>query len=507
MHLCQAWRVRIPTKLVLGLATASAVILGSYGLRELRKEKKDLTDVAKHDMKVLGTALKVAIENALRDKQVADIHEILQSLKLKDSTIDVLVFDPAGQLAPHPFGSPASAALVHEAVREVNSSGESLVRMQGARDLSRIVGIFPLRDDDGSNLGTMAIVRPLDALRADLRSETISTILSILTLIAGVAGVGWFLVHLYVRRPLMNLMIAMKDVRAGNLAASVSVQRTDEVGVLTAEFNSMVRELASARSHLIEATESREALEAGLRRVDKLATLGQLSAGLAHEIGSPLQILNGRARVLASRTDLPADVRRIAQVLEEQSDRIAKIVEQLLSVSRRRAAHQSEIDLGVTIGPIVDLLEHEARRRAVRLEFERPSSPLKVVADVDQVQQVTLNLLSNALRATPRDGRVRLTLAASSFKAGDGTHAHPSVSLAVDDTGCGIAEELLGRIFEPFFTTWAEAGGAGLGLAVVKSIVDEHGGTIAVQSEKDVGTRFTVHFPVDGAAWVKGFVA
>ena len=329
--------MRIPTKIVLGLATASAVILGSYGLRELRKEEKDLTDVAKHDMKVLGTALKVAIENALRDQQVADIHEILGSLKLKDSTIDVLVFDPADRLSPHPFGSPGSAALVLDAVRGVNSSGESLVRIQGAGELSRIVGIFPLRDDDGTNLGSMAVVRPLDALRADLRSETISTFLSILSLIVGVSGVGWFLVHLYVGRPLRRLMIAMEDVRAGNLTANVSVQRTDEVGKLTAEFNSMVRELESARRRLMEATESREALEAGLRRVDKLATLGQLSAGLAHEIGSPLQILNGRARALASRTDLPAEIRRAAQVFEEQSDRIAKIVEQLLTVCSSQA--------------------------------------------------------------------------------------------------------------------------------------------------------------------------
>jgi len=496
--------VRIPTKLVLGLATASAVILGSYGWRELRKEKKDLTDVAKHDMKVLGTALKVAIENALRDQQVADVTEILTSLKLKDSAIDVLVFDPAGQLSPHSFGSPNSAEVVRDGVREVRSSGEALVRIQGTRDLSRIVGIFPLRDDDGTNLGSIAIVRPLDALRADLRSETVSTFLSILSLIVGVAGVGWFLVHLYVGHPLGKLMVAMEDVRAGNLTANVSVQRTDEVGRLTAEFNAMVRELEGARRRLIEATESREALEAGLRRVDKLASLGQLSAGLAHEIGSPLQILNGRARALASRADLPAEIRRIAQVFEEQSDRIAKIVEQLMTVARRKPAQWGEFDLGSTVGPIVELMGHEARRRGVRLEFDYANPLPKVVADVDQVQQVTLNLLSNALRATPRGGQVRLTLAASSFKTGQSTPEHPSVSLVVQDTGCGISEELLGHIFEPFFTTWAEAGGAGLGLAVVRSIVDEHGGTIAVSSEKSVGTRLTVHFPLAGAVQVEG---
>jgi signal transduction histidine kinase len=496
--------MRIPTKLVLGLATASAVILGSYGWRELRKEKKDLTDVAKHDMKVLGTALKVAIENALRDQQVADVTEILTSLKLKDSAIDVLVFDPAGQLSPHSFGSPNSAEVVRDGVREVRSSGEALVRIQGTRDLSRIVGIFPLRDDDGTNLGSIAIVRPLDALRADLRSETISTFLSILSLIAGVAGVGWFLVHLYVGRPLGRLMVAMEDVRAGNLTANVSVQRTDEVGRLTAEFNAMVRELEGARRRLIEATESREALEAGLRRVDKLASLGQLSAGLAHEIGSPLQILNGRARALASRADLPAEIRRIAQVFEEQSDRIAKIVDQLMTVARRKPAQWGEFDLKSTVGPIVELMGHEARRRGVRLEFDCPNPLPKVVADVDQVQQVTLNLLSNALRATPRGGQVRLSLAASSFKTGQSTPERPSVSLVVQDTGCGISEELLGHIFEPFFTTWAEAGGAGLGLAVVRSIIDEHGGTIDVSSEKSVGTRLTVHFPLAGAVQVEG---
>ena len=496
--------MRIPTKLVLGLATASAVILGSYGWRELRKEKKDLTDVAKHDMKVLGTALKVAIENALRDQQVADVTEILTSLKLKDSAIDVLVFDPAGQLSPHSFGSPNSAEVVRDGVREVRSSGEALVRIQGTRDLSRIVGIFPLRDDDGTNLGSIAIVRPLDALRADLRSETVSTFLSILSLIVGVAGVGWFLVHLYVGHPLGKLMVAMEDVRAGNLTANVSVQRTDEVGRLTAEFNAMVRELEGARRRLIEATESREALEAGLRRVDKLASLGQLSAGLAHEIGSPLQILNGRARALASRADLPAEIRRIAQVFEEQSDRIAKIVEQLMTVARRKPAQWGEFDLGSTVGPIVELMGHEARRRGVRLEFDYANPLPKVVADVDQVQQVTLNLLSNALRATPRGGQVRLTLAASSFKTGQSTPEHPSVSLVVQDTGCGISEELLGHIFEPFFTTWAEAGGAGLGLAVVRSIVDEHGGTITVSSEKNVGTSLTVHFPLAGAVQVEG---
>jgi signal transduction histidine kinase len=117
-----------------------------------------------------------------------------------------------------------------------------------------------------------------------------------------------------------------------------------------------------------------------------------------------------------------------------------------------------------------------------------------VTVDVSQVQQVVMNLLSNAVRASKRGGCVRVVLGASSF-AVEGDEPRPSVSLVVEDTGGGIPDELLPHIFEPFFTTRAETGGTGLGLAVVKSIVDSHGGAIAVTTRGE-RTRFTVQFPV-----------
>jgi signal transduction histidine kinase len=138
----------------------------------------------------------------------------------------------------------------------------------------------------------------------------------------------------------------------------------------------------------------------------------------------------------------------------------------------------------------------DARRRGVRLEFEAPEELPRVLADGDQLQQVILNLLGNALRATPRGGRVRLSLAPSHFRLPGSSTERASVSLVVEDTGVGMTEEVLAKVFEPFFTAWGDASGTGLGLAVVKSIVAEHGGTLAVDSRKDEGTRFTVHLPV-----------
>jgi signal transduction histidine kinase len=299
----------------------------------------------------------------------------------------------------------------------------------------------------------------------------------------------------------------MRTVRDGDLSAMLPPLSSDELGAITIEFNAMTRELTQARQQLLHAAESREALEQSLMHLDKLATVGQLSAGLAHEIGSPLQILSGRAHALATRSDVPADVLRTGRIMEEQSHRITAIVEQLLGFARRRTPHMADVDLGAPIGQIVDLLDSESRRRGVQLEFRCPAALPKVMADPDQIQQVAMNLLSNALRATPRGGRVHVSLAQSVFTTADGMYEQPSVALCVEDTGDGIPEALRGRIFEPFFTTWITAGGTGLGLAVVKAIVDDHSGSIVVTPHADRGTSFVVHFPAAGSVRRGVFVA
>jgi signal transduction histidine kinase len=167
----------------------------------------------------------------------------------------------------------------------------------------------------------------------------------------------------------------------------------------------------------------------------------------------------------------------------------------------------AEIDLGPPVAEIIDLLESEARRRGVQLEFRCPASLPKVKADANQIQQVAMNLLSNALRATPSGGRVHAALAESVSGSRDGLYEHPSIALSVEDTGVGIPEPLQARIFEPFFSTWTNSGGTGLGLAVVKAIVDDHGGTIVVSSVPNRGTSFVVHLPAAVGARRGIFVA
>ncbi|MDX2169902.1 MAG: ATP-binding protein [Deltaproteobacteria bacterium] len=515
MHFChtlEADTVRISTKLTLGLGLVSSLILGTYGFWQYAQERRDLTNTAERDFRTLAVAVQVAMENSLRDRQTADIREILDSLETGEPEIDVFVVDRDGTLTHSSSQAPSADAdaLVAElgaAARRVEANAQPIVRFEGPNGVGRLVGIYPLWRDAEHALGAIAIVRPLAALNDDLRRTLRSAITSSLTLIAGITFVGWLLLLVYVRRPLASVNAAMLAVRKGDLSATVPSRRNDELGRMMAEFNAMVRELDQARQQLLAAAESRELLEQALLHADKLITVGQLSAGLAHEIGSPLQILSGRARALAARADLPADVLRTARILDEQTARIAGIVEQLLSFARRKAPHMADIELGPPIGVIVDLLEGEARRRGVRLEYRCPAALPRVTADADQIQQIAMNLLSNALRATPRDGRVRVSLTESSFTTADGLYEQPSVALLVEDGGDGIPAELRGRIFEPFFTTWSDAGGTGLGLAVVKAIVDDHGGSIVLGADAAAGTRIVVHLPSSGRARVRGVVA
>jgi signal transduction histidine kinase len=491
--------VQIWTKLTLGFTLTAITIVGAYGASQLVDERQDLRRAADAELQLIGAAVQVALADSLGDQRLADAREMLNVVRRRGPSVNVLFLDPAGVLTVGSWSNPEEEDAVRRLVLDAQGASRSLVSFEGPGGLSHAVGAFPIRADDGSNLGTVALIRSLEALREDLASETRATVLSLLTIVGAFAGAGWLLALVYVRRPLLALVEALRAVRSGSVAARVPFRRPDEIGLAIAEFNALVDDLAEARTRLTMETEARAAMEANLQRADKLVTIGQLSAGLAHEIGSPLQILNGRARALAARADLHPDVRRTTDILVKESDRIARIVEHLLMFSRRSSSRVGEAHLREPVRDIIDLFSTEASRHQVRLEFDCDDRVPLATVDVDQVQQVVMNLLRNAVRAAGRGGFVRVELRAASMTDGSGG-TRPAVLLVVEDTGDGISPEFVPRLFEPFFTTHAEAGGTGLGLAVVKSIVDSFGGVIAVTTRAGEGARFSIHFPAHAPA-------
>jgi PAS domain S-box-containing protein len=229
----------------------------------------------------------------------------------------------------------------------------------------------------------------------------------------------------------------------------------------------------------------RKRLQDQLRRTERVAELGTLASGMAHEIGTPMNVILGRAEYLMDRvTEEP--IKRGLRTIITQVERITKVMNQLLSFARRKAPQRIPLDLRTVIEDGMEMFQERLASNQIRIKMEMAEPCPMVLADADQMSQVVLNLVMNALHAMPEGGTLRVGLELE----------RPMVKLTIVDTGHGIPPEAIGNIYDPFFTTKEFGKGTGLGLTVVKGIIEEHQGTIVVESEEGKGTRFTVLLPM-----------
>jgi len=230
----------------------------------------------------------------------------------------------------------------------------------------------------------------------------------------------------------------------------------------------------------------RKRLEKQLQQTERLAELGTLASGMAHEIGTPMNVILGRAEYLLQRTADEGMKKGLATIVT-QVERITKVMNQLLAFARRRTPERRAVDLCEIVDDSLEMFEERLAQSRIEVE-KRIESPLPpICADRDQLIQVLINLVMNSLHAMPEGGRLGLSLAREDSQ----------LCLGLSDTGHGMPEEIRSKVFEPFFTTKDFGKGTGLGLTVVKGIIEEHDGTIDVESAVGKGTTFWVRLPLD----------
>lgn len=490
---------RVSVKLSLVLIVGGFLIFGAYGWYELSTERHALRRGVEQETTLLGRSLQVGVENALRDRQLGDIEETIKQLARIDPEINIVVYDPNNRLIAAARESQPADPSFQQAREDAMGTGEAVFAFHPARRSTHAALALPLTDDNGTVLGGLLVVRSLDDMRGALHDLQQGIVLTVFLFVLSTSILGLLAGRIYINRPLSRMAAAMKQVRDGNLQLTLPVDRRDEMGAVAAEFNAMVAELQEARQRLEQESESHRYLQHALQEADKLITIGHLSAGLAHEIGSPLQVLRGRARTLLLRAHDPVEVQRNAEILISQTDRITRIVEQLLRFTRRRTTTLATNDPLPPIRNVVELMQHEAQRRGVSLTLDIPKNLPTLWVDTDEIQQIVLNLIANALAATPRGGQVTVRVEECHLALRNGGPEGRAVRLVVADTGRGITPDVRARLFEPFFTTRAAEGGTGLGLAVVKGLVIDHGGTITVESTPGTGSTFAVTLPVHNA--------
>lgn len=314
-------------------------------------------------------------------------------------------------------------------------------------------------------------------------------LLALSTLLVMVVGVY------AITRPLDRVRSQARAVAAGDLGARLGLRRRDEIGQLAGEMDAMCERIVADRLRLSTQTEERIASLEQLRHTDRLTTMGQLASGVAHELGTPLNVVGQRAKMIEN-APVEGTTKANARVIQEQVARMIVIIRQLLDFSRRQSPRLGVVSIREIVTKTLDLLGPLVAKHAIQASLEVPDEALFVRVDRNQVQQVLTNVVMNSVQAMARGGRLSVRVrAAHARPPGDQTMPGGEyVAVAVEDEGVGIPRDHLSRIFEPFFTTKGIGEGTGLGLSVAYGIVQEHGGWIDVESEVGKGSRFTIWF-------------
>lgn len=305
-----------------------------------------------------------------------------------------------------------------------------------------------------------------------------------------------------VGRPMRALAEKARRVSTGDYSGPVTIEQADEIGELAREMNHMCDELAAASKRLQRESLEREQAMGALRHADRLTTVGLLAAGLAHELGTPLNVVSVRAKMIAQgEVAAPAEIRTSAEIIHQQSAQMTRIIRQLLDFARRSQPSMTTFRLDELVRGSLAMLQPLADKAKCRFVTDA-LAPETLEGDPNQLQQALTNLVVNAIQAMPQGGAVHVSVSREKATppADVGGPAVTCARLDVRDEGPGIAPDVMGRVFEPFFTTKPIGDGNGLGLPVAWGIVRDHRGWIAIASPAGAGATFSLFLPLERVA-------
>lgn len=438
------------------------------------------------DVALVARAIQVPLSRALAEGRAEQLYEALESAFLIRRLYGASVYDASGELVAQ-VGMGASRDGTTRPSPEVGRTldpegGGAYGRAGGLRVYSYFV---PLTSPGGRIEGLVQVTRRRSDIEATVRRVRVQA--------ASLFGVVWLLTaglvlvtyHGAIGRHFRRLSAAMAGVERGRRDALVSETGPREVAEMAAGFNRMVVGVARAERE-VESRRQRELeLQARLRRSEKLAAIGRLAGGVAHELGTPLAVVDGEAQRLARSGEAV-----VSESIRGEVRRMERIVRQLLEFGSRESGERQRVDAGYVAVSAAGAVRGEAASQGCTLEVIQPESPVELWVDSRRLESAVVHLVRNAVDAAGPGGRVRVGVA---------TDAAGAVDFVVDDDGEGVAEDLRNRLFEPFFTTKPAGRGSGLGLAVVHAVAEEHGGSVEVGESPMGGARFTLRVQRGGA--------
>lgn len=309
----------------------------------------------------------------------------------------------------------------------------------------------------------------------------------------------YLVIRAFVLRPISNLSEAMKKVSDGDLSQTIAISSKDEMGLLSSTFNAMIKELENARQRMsrwtkdlenevAKKTDELKRSQEKLFQAEKLASLGRLTADVAHEIRNPLTSIGGFAKRLCKIASNDKE-KEYADTIRCEVGRLENILRDLIAFSREARFHLERHDVGHFIREIMLIFEDIYKDQNIRVDIKVMEETPKVLIDSDQARRALANLITNAIDAMPEGGILAISAGPEEINNAE------FVYIKVSDTGVGIPEERLPYIFEPFYSTKEIGRGTGLGLSIARKVIEEHGGFIRAESIFGKGSTFSLYFP------------
>ncbi|MEP7337664.1 MAG: ATP-binding protein [Acidobacteriota bacterium] len=480
--------------LLLMVLVGAAMAAGGYYFLKLRREI--LESALHNEVRAHAVTLQLMLEDDYRAGRDRDAQQFINRLSQNTRIYSVILYDGQGRITMLSDPLVAEEIRFPPEVQQVLKTGETaeLVRSIGDRDVFSIIMPVQIRK---TQRGAFEITQPRSLIRADYARARRDIALITLTLFAVISLGVLVVMRTNLARPIKELLTGAAALGEGDLNYRVIVPgRWNEFSRLASEFNRMADRLGEQRQAIVQAAEECLTLEQQLLLAERLASLGRLAAGVAHEMGAPLNVIKGRIEQLRERPDTPREkVERNLAIINHQADVIARIVRELLNLSRPFHIHHEPVELPLLVQDVFELIEADAAKSGIRLEYVG-QNPTQVLGDRELLHQVLMNICLNSVQAMKTGGSLRVEIPAHETVRDGRTLA----ALRISDTGPGIAPEHMNRVFDPFFTTKEVGEGIGMGLSVSRRIVEEHGGFIEVANQIEGGAIFTVWLPVAQAA-------
>jgi two-component system NtrC family sensor kinase len=483
--------MRLVLKLTLALVAAMCVVLAVHAYIQVTREVALIESDMRSDHDAMGRALSVALEELWREEGEQRALQVVEQLNEREKRVLIRwVWLDA------PPGDPHRAQLPPDALGPLHRSREMIGIEHPAGAAQRLYTYIPLAVESARG-GALELSESLAAEADFTRTSIVDAVVAAVVLVALSGVIAMLLGTWLVARPLQRLIDKARRVGAGDLADVVEIRQQDEIGDLAAEMNVMSCRLDETGKQLAAEAAGRIAALEQLRHADRLATVGKLASGIAHELGTPLNVVAGRAKMITAGEVQGDEAIDNARIIAQQSQRMTAIIRQLLDFARHRSPQKTSTDLVPIIRQVIALLTPLANKRNVTIGFEGAGAPAGAAVAGAQVQQALTNLIVNGMQAAPKGGRlmVRLGAARTQPPADHGGPPGEYLRLDVEDTGEGIPASAIDHVFEPFFTTKGVGEGTGLGLSVAYGIVREHGGWIAVHSQVGHGSCFSIYLP------------